>query len=666
MGDLFAQLKPRARSRTLVVDEQLLVGQPLSDDCGQVVVSELNPRGSGTAHEVQVLSRVDAGLACAAQDRFGTAMAQTGDWLVIGAPGYLLTWGNVDTTVEAGGELFIYRRQPATFNEPASWRFEQRLDGADSGLKLLGHHLAAQGKRLLAGWYDIQLLDDGLHPPYPSLEMKGAVILTLQDDRWHISSQANALRAFNRVTDLFISGEQIIVSYGPVGFGLSHTEVLQESNDFSGDWRSVQRLPSTTIPLSANPFENYVPVAVDGDRMMMRPSRLFRTAREDNFALIFYRRDRAGRWLFDQSLDLIETAREVGPLNESFLPVPGEQARTDYALRGADLLVAWALRGERHQLIHYRLNADSRFSAVQALPPMAGVAGHLALGDRIWAATLGAVPDRLITSTRRTGSNHTVDRGHSGGWWFGPQRNGQGLGIEVLPNNRMQIVWVSHDNQGRQLWLHGAGNIDVDRVTVDLIRPLGGQFGNEFDPATVQRLPFGAAELWFNSCDTGELRYDIPAFGSGTLPLLRLTSVDGLDCGEATASRLAQRWTGSWFDPAHNGEGLMMHVTPTLQGPRLSSLWMTYNADGEQAYLYGSAPLDGSGLADFTRVIQPLDLRFSSAIDEAATIVPWGEYQLESTGCDQAGLRYAGLNSDFGSGMQQLERFAIPLGTVCE
>ena len=58
-----------------------------------------------------------------------------------------------------------------------------------------------------------------------------------------------------------------------------------------------------------------------------------------------------------------------------------------------------------------------------------------------------------------------------------------------------------------------------------------GVFGPEFDPDSVEFTPWGTLELDLN-CESGSATYDSTedGFGSGILSVVRLTSIDQLDC----------------------------------------------------------------------------------------------------------------------------------------
>ena len=61
----------------------------------------------------------------------------------------------------------------------------------------------------------------------------------------------------------------------------------------------------------------------------------------------------------------------------------------------------------------------------------------------------------------------------------------------------------------------------------------GGVFGDDFDPAAVERLPWGSLVLDID-CDGGAASYDSSeaGFGSGVLNIVKLTELDSLNCND--------------------------------------------------------------------------------------------------------------------------------------
>lgn len=119
------------------------------------------------------------------------------------------------------------------------------------------------------------------------------------------------------------------------------------------------------------------------------------------------------------------------------------------------------------------------------------------------------------------------------GSWFDISHDGEGFTIHALPDGRVIVYWYSFDSQGNQRWFIGVGNVDDDnRIVInDVTTTSNAQFGNAFNPDDVVRTLWG--EVIFElACDTGTVTYDSidPEFGSGALNLIRLTSIDGVNC----------------------------------------------------------------------------------------------------------------------------------------
>ena len=118
------------------------------------------------------------------------------------------------------------------------------------------------------------------------------------------------------------------------------------------------------------------------------------------------------------------------------------------------------------------------------------------------------------------------------GAWYDPTHDGEGYNIEVLVNNRVVVHWFSFDPEGNRRWFFGVGDIqDGKLVFTNLWTTNGGIFGPDFDPETVVLEPWGTLELDL-SCNSGTATYNSSeeGFGSGTLNVIRLTSIDQLDC----------------------------------------------------------------------------------------------------------------------------------------
>jgi len=124
---------------------------------------------------------------------------------------------------------------------------------------------------------------------------------------------------------------------------------------------------------------------------------------------------------------------------------------------------------------------------------------------------------------------------HSGSW-YQPIQDGHGFALEFgeLPDGSPLAVayWYTYDDQGNPIFLMGNGAPEGNRVSIDLISPVGMVYG-EFDPSSVQHQPGGTAVFEFDDRDNGTFSYIPSEFTSSTwghtaieaLPIVKLFGV---------------------------------------------------------------------------------------------------------------------------------------------
>jgi hypothetical protein len=122
------------------------------------------------------------------------------------------------------------------------------------------------------------------------------------------------------------------------------------------------------------------------------------------------------------------------------------------------------------------------------------------------------------------------------GSWHDPALDGSGVNLQWLVDGRLGLLWFTYDPQGRQVYIFGTGTLQSDAADASVNFPelfitRGARFGAAFDPADVERIPWGSLNLNVN-CSNGTLDYNsiLPGFGSGQLQLERLTILAGLNC----------------------------------------------------------------------------------------------------------------------------------------
>lgn len=121
------------------------------------------------------------------------------------------------------------------------------------------------------------------------------------------------------------------------------------------------------------------------------------------------------------------------------------------------------------------------------------------------------------------------------GTWFDPEQAGHGVFVEVLQGGQLVAYWFTFDSEGRQAWFGGVGSIAGNSVSMDAVRAEGGRFPPDFDPNAVDYPVIGSLTLRFESCRRGVIDYQLgEGFGSGSMPLARLTEPLGSACDTAT------------------------------------------------------------------------------------------------------------------------------------
>jgi hypothetical protein len=131
-----------------------------------------------------------------------------------------------------------------------------------------------------------------------------------------------------------------------------------------------------------------------------------------------------------------------------------------------------------------------------------------------------------------------VDGGATG-QWYNPDRDGEGLFVEIVEqsdgSNIIAISWFTYDQFGEQMWLTGQAAITQEaiKVSVPVIVTGGPIFGPDYDKDDLSADPWGTIEVQFQTCDMGNMTYTSSiGFGSGAIDLTRITNVVGVNCVE--------------------------------------------------------------------------------------------------------------------------------------
>ena len=269
------------------------------------------------------------------------------------------------------------------------------------------------------------------------------------------------------------------------------------------------------------------------------------------------------------------------------------------------------------------------------------------------------------------GPDHfVVGPGHTGAW-FNPERDGEGWTLEILDETTVVVYWFTYDEAGEPRWLVGVGEI-VDfeyglQIEVpELFVTSGGEFGPGFDPDQVVSEVAGQATFRFFECDQGWVSYQ--AFGQALIiDLTRLGRIMGADCAAPIHGRPLlpitddAGLTGSWFDPARDGEGFSLLW---LDSDQAVIAWYTYDLEGNQKWMVGLGGRQGDQVV-FEELMTARGPRFGKEFDTGdMEIQPWGSLALDLD-CDGGAAAWSALDADYGEGEMDLTRLTTPERPGC-
>jgi YVTN family beta-propeller protein len=267
------------------------------------------------------------------------------------------------------------------------------------------------------------------------------------------------------------------------------------------------------------------------------------------------------------------------------------------------------------------------------------------------------------------------------GTWYDPAHDGEGWFVEVLDESRALVYWFTYTppavgGAGAQAWIGGVGEIVGSSIVVPAASSFiskGPSFGPAFDPDRVALRPWGKFVLSFADCDSGLMYYrsDDPDYGSGSLDLARLTSIDGLNCGNPDQAAapppqagdsfsVTAAISGAWYDPSRSGEGWLLEI---LDDARALLAWFSYSAQGDQAWFYSLGTIEGSSIS--FDLLAPAGTDFGPTFDGEVGRPPWGTATFTFEDCDSGRMTYAADSATYGSGSLQLARLTALAGLEC-
>ena len=125
--------------------------------------------------------------------------------------------------------------------------------------------------------------------------------------------------------------------------------------------------------------------------------------------------------------------------------------------------------------------------------------------------------------------------GYMSGNWFDPEQAGHGFQLEAATNNVMLAIWFVYAPDGSgQNWIYAQGTYDrsSNTVTLPAVQLTGARFPPNFLPGEVTQTAWGLLSFSFTDCNHGTATWSspLPGYGTGSLPITRLTQIAGTSC----------------------------------------------------------------------------------------------------------------------------------------
>ena len=244
------------------------------------------------------------------------------------------------------------------------------------------------------------------------------------------------------------------------------------------------------------------------------------------------------------------------------------------------------------------------------------------------------------------------------GLWYDPLLDGEGYNIVTSPAGTV-IYYYGSDAGGKRLWLVSelvtTPFADGRPKAITMFDSSGGAFASPVLPSRGLSA-WGTLEVTFTSCREGTIVLD-GMDGFKVAAVRKLAGVPGSNCVDEGAVP-ASPWAGLWFDPAGDGEGFNLVVSP------VGSVIYYYGFAANGDRLWGvTAPFDFDYADGAEITVDLLRASRGSFSDPAANALePWGSMTILGRSCDRMDYRLA---TDEGSKTLAGQRLVGVTGLAC-
>ena len=245
------------------------------------------------------------------------------------------------------------------------------------------------------------------------------------------------------------------------------------------------------------------------------------------------------------------------------------------------------------------------------------------------------------------------------GTWYNPTTSGQGMQFVIQPdvaNPATGVLfgaWYTYDiaagGADTQRWYSIQAQISSGATVapVTIYQNTGGNF--DALPTTTA-VPIGTGTIQFGSCTFGEFTYALDDGRSGTIAINSLLpNIDCVETGTPTNPPSDVGFSGTWYDPALGGQGLIIDVRPidpSGVNTQIFAGWYTYASNGAaNSGATGQRWFSAQGPNTISTGSSTLSLYESTGgtFDSSATVVetdPVGTATLTFNSCTSATFTY--------------------------
>lgn len=248
-----------------------------------------------------------------------------------------------------------------------------------------------------------------------------------------------------------------------------------------------------------------------------------------------------------------------------------------------------------------------------------------------------SLPDLVTDLFRDLGwPDGAAKRAQYTGSWYDPARSGEGCQLNLEGDENTFILACFMYLDGEQVWVTDATTLDgdvLDFLNVTITRGTG--YGTAFDPADVERIPWGRIQLRATDCNRLYASF-LPRLAPYREFAIPMTRVIPGNCQTPVSGQPDRRFSGAFYDQSRSGEGIQ--ITQEADGETLALTWYTY-FEGEQFWATGAARREGER-AVFDSVITTRGGDYGPGLDpDAVQRIPFGAITVDRIDCRRMRVR---------------------------